>query len=284
MSSDDKNTPENKNGDNKDSDKKTADILHFPSLAERDKKRREQRELEQKKAAEEALWRKQYRAQGKSSYSYPPNNAQNVPFFNFGHIPPFTKYFTAAMIAIHLITTFLINDVVLHDLYMTFGFVPLHFTADWKWFAPITTLSYALLHSGWLHIGFNSVMMLALGKFYEREFGTRAMLTLFTLCAVGGAALHLAASPYSAQPVVGASGAISGLFAVMLVLFYRRGMMGPAGKYGMWPLLGIWVVLMLFMGLAGGPNTAWLVHMGGFFTGLFTLSYKLRRDFYFWKL
>lgn len=259
---------------------KDSDIIYFPSLAERDKRRHQEKERQKEKEEAEQQWRTEYR-QGSPS---PQSNPQNVPFFNLPAIPPFTRYFAFALIGIHVIMSFLVSDVLRHDLYQLFGFMPAAYTVDFGYNTILGPLTHALIHHGWLHIGFNMVMLLALGKFYESEFGTRQMIQMFFTCVFGGAVLHFALNPFSDIPVIGASGGISGLFAVMLMIFYKRGMVGALGKKGPWPLIGFWIGLMIFMGILSGPNTAWVAHLGGFLSGLLYLSYSLRGDLKFWQI
>ena len=78
--------------------------------------------------------------------------------------------------------------------------------------------------------------------------------------------------PFSAAPVVGASGAISGLFAPILIILQRAGAMGQ-GKYGLWPIIIMWCGVSFLFAWAGGAgigDIAWAAHLGGFL-GAFAL-------------
>lgn len=235
-------------------EKDKGDIIKFPTLAERDRQRRE-------KERQEKAWRKEYK-----------KNTQ-VPFFNTAKIPPATRIFFAVFILVHLLSLFFLDDPGRYDLHLKAGFVPGVFTGEspWSWSALLTPLSYIFIHSGWMHVGFNGVMLLALGVFFEREFGTRRMVFFFFSCGLLGALFYFVLNPFSIVPVIGASGSISGLFAVTLLIMHERGLMGPMGRRGPWPLIGIWLLLIVGMGVLGGGNVAWQAHLGGFLGGLLLL-------------
>lgn len=267
-----------------------GEIIHFPDIEARKKREADKKAAEKaRKKADEEKWRAEYHAQksGQSAAErarVAQGRGGHEPFFNFGGIPPFTKYFAGALIAIHIIMSFIVPApyAVLADLYL--GFVPAHFTTEFTPFALLSPLTHTLLHGSWMHLGFNCVMLLALGKFFETEFGTRRMINLFVLSALGGALLHFISDPFATMPVVGASGGISGLFGAMLMIFYQRGMIGAMGKKGPVGLIAFWLVLLIVMGLIGGPNTAWIAHIGGFLSGLIYLSWIQRRSLIFWRV
>lgn len=247
-----------------------SQIIYFPSLAERDKIRREQ-------------------AKAEEIANKPPSQ----PFLNIGNIPPFSGLVAVAFLLIHAGVFLLLDDGQILRLYYTLGFVPINYSGlgflheQWGIAYLLSPFTYGFLHGSWMHLGFNIVMWLALGTFVEKQFGTRRAIRFFFLCALGGAAVHFAISPFSGVAVIGASASISGAFAVTLVMFYKRGMMGPKGRYGILPLLGLWVALMVIMGLAGGgmgENVAWIAHLGGFFTGLLYVCRMMEGHFKFWKL
>jgi len=242
------------NGDNKEEDK----VIHFPTLAERDRIEREKREKEQQ-------WQAAYRAQQK---------AAAPSFFNRDRIPPATGFLALTIIALHILLTFFISAPLRFDLYTALGFIPGQFTGElpWRWWALITPLTHTLLHGGWMHIGFNAIMLLALGTAFEQRFGPRRFIAFYALCAIGGAALTLILNPFSMTPVIGASGAISGLFAATILMFYEQGMFGPLtgrlARFGPWPVIGLWILIFTFIGILSGGHIAWQAHLGGFLTGL----------------
>lgn len=251
-----KNTNGTGNGEDPNKDEK---VIRFPTLADRDRIAREQREAEKRRA-------KAKRA------------ANDVPFMNLSKITPFVRFLMLAMILVHIPVFLLLGYPARHDVFYIMGFVPADLTngfTNMPWFAPIGLISHVFIHGSWMHLVFNGVMAMAMGILFERNFGTRTTTIFFFACAIAGACLYLALNPYSTAPVVGASGGISGLFAAAIMLLNDRGQMGPIGRRGPWPVLGFWLLFMLVAGFLSGENTAWQAHMGGFIAGA-GLYYMLR--------
>jgi membrane associated rhomboid family serine protease len=142
---------------------------------------------------------------------------------------------------------------------------------------PWRALTAAFLHSPSmvLHIAFNMLVLWQIGPYLEVLLGRVRFLVLYLVCAVGGSAgfLLLAQAPpagmspsvaFDATPqwftgVVGASGAVFGLFAALLVLNRHLGR----------STAGIGVVLLINAAIGFiYPGIAWQAHLGGFLTGL----------------
>lgn len=246
------------NNNNEDNSEKSETVIKFPTLAERDRHMRKQREEEARAQKAKQRARAASRA------------ANDVPFLNLNRITPFVKYFTAAILLVHTVIFLFLSYPARHDVFIYAGFIPANFTntlGALPWYAPITFFSHVFIHGSWMHLIFNTVMLLAMGILFERSYGTRATAIFFFACALGGALLQLALTPYSTSPVIGASGGISGLFAAGMMILNDRGQMGKIGKYGAWPVLGFWLGFMLIAGFLSGENTAWQAHIGGFIAG-----------------
>jgi membrane associated rhomboid family serine protease len=84
--------------------------------------------------------------------------------------------------------------------------------------------------------------------------------------------------PDSLDPVIGASGAISGVFGAVLMLMRQVGSLSS-----LLPIAGIWIALNVFFGIfggtpgAGGEPVAWAAHIGGFVYGLAAIRLFLLR-------
>ena len=132
--------------------------------------------------------------------------------------------------------------------------------------APFT---YQFLHGGWLHLGINMLTLAAFGAPVERVLGARRFLAFYLSAGIVAGFVHVFFFPNSADPVVGASGAISGVFGGVLILMRYVGSM-PS----LLPIAGIWIALNVFFGIvggtpgAGGDPVAWTAHIGGFVYGL----------------
>ncbi|MBP3035688.1 rhomboid family intramembrane serine protease [Arthrobacter sp. zg-ZUI100] len=134
------------------------------------------------------------------------------------------------------------------------------------WYAPQLTgrepwrmLSAAFLHSpgGYLHIAFNLYALWFLGQGLEPQLGRLRFALLYLISALGGSVGVLLLSPLN-QAVVGASGAIFGLFGALLVVLLQR----RASVRSVLILLAANFALGLFV-----PSIAWQAHLGGLLTG-----------------
>jgi membrane associated rhomboid family serine protease len=154
--------------------------------------------------------------------------------------------------------------------------------AQGRWATLFTAL---FVHGGWAHALMNAAFALAFATPVARFFGERlgGVLTFFAfylacgaLSNLGYAALH----PGSAQPLVGASGALSGLMAGSARLIAGRGRLGPIISS---PVIGMgvaWVVVNVLIGAlgsgftpgAGGATVAWEAHLTGFLAGVLVIS------------
>lgn len=135
------------------------------------------------------------------------------------------------------------------------------------WYAPVYTgiepwrmLTSAFLHSpgGILHIAFNLYALWFLGQGLEPQLGRLRFALLYLISALGGSVGVLLLNPI-VQPVVGASGAIFGLFGALLVVLLQR----RASVRSVLILLAVNFALGFFV-----PNIAWQAHLGGLLTGV----------------
>jgi len=150
----------------------------------------------------------------------------------------------------------------------------------------LTPLSSALLHGGVLHIVFNVIVLLFIGRQLEAPLGSKAMAVLLLVGAYGGALAQFLADPQSAVPMIGASGAISALIAVYALIFSRSktSAIGPIPGHwvrALW-LAAAWIGLQLLIGFTGGGGfgaIAIWAHVGGFLAGLLLARPLLRWRF-----
>ena len=85
-----------------------------------------------------------------------------------------------------------------------------------NWLTPITSM---FLHGSWGHILGNALFFYVFGNNIEDSMGPGRFLVFYLLCGVVAAGVHIATSPTSPVPTVGASGAISGILGAYLVLY-----------------------------------------------------------------
>ena len=133
------------------------------------------------------------------------------------------------------------------------------------------------LHGGIAHLLGNMWFLWIFGDNVEDEIGRVKFAVFYLLCGVAGAAAHVAVNAQSSIPMVGASGAISGVLGAYLVLH-------PSARIKMFAgirfiQLPAWFYLLLWMGLQvvavsqaskiAGMGIAYWAHIGGFVAGMF---------------
>lgn len=150
------------------------------------------------------------------------------------------------------------------------------------WDRAVPFFSYMGLHGDWTHVGINCLWLLAFGPVVARRFGAGLFLLFFIVCGVAGGATYLAFDWGSQVPVIGASGAISGLMAAALRMMPGQAPWAAPGTAPLTPLWSrqmlvftvIWLVVNLLAGLTGlglvseGMAISWQAHLGGFVAGL----------------
>jgi membrane associated rhomboid family serine protease len=148
-------------------------------------------------------------------------------------------------------------------------------------YTPITSM---FLHGGWGHLLGNSLFLWVFGKSVEDSMGPIRFLTFYLVCGIAAAMTQLAIDPSSGIPMVGASGAISGVLGGYLLLYptIRVRILFILFIFIRIIALPAWMVLLWWIGwqiVAGLPQlttvrpevssgVAVWAHIGGFFTGL----------------
>jgi len=149
--------------------------------------------------------------------------------------------------------------------------------------APLFTIfSSMFLHAGFLHVGGNMLYLWIFGKNVEDTLGHTRFTLFYLLSGVAAALTQVLASPASGVPMIGASGAVSGVLGAYLILFPQSRVLTLVIFGFFWRLvsipavvvLGFWIVLQVLNGLGsfGDAGTvAWFAHIGGFFAGMLLL-------------
>lgn len=153
--------------------------------------------------------------------------------------------------------------------------------------ATATLVTSMFLHGGWLHLVGNLVYLWIFGNNIEDRLGHLGFLVFYLGCGVAAAAAQIAPDPGSTIPMVGASGAISGVLGAYLVLYPRSrvvvfipiSFMLLHEVRAFW-LLVIWFAVQLVSAVAApaGAGVAWWAHIGGFVAGaVVALTFVRRR-------
>jgi membrane associated rhomboid family serine protease len=145
------------------------------------------------------------------------------------------------------------------------------------WYTPISSM---FLHGGWLHLIGNMWFLWLFGNNVEDSMGHGRYLVFYLLSGLAAAAAQTLVNPSSAIPMVGASGAISGVMGAYIVLYPRvrvhmlifLGFFITRAVVPAYVMLGYWFLLQILGGLPslGGEDTGGVAvwaHAGGFVAG-----------------
>jgi membrane associated rhomboid family serine protease len=186
------------------------------------------------------------------------------------------------------------------DFILEFGLVPCRLTGDCApgpWLLPpaLTVLTSMFLHGGLLHVGGNMLYLWIFGDNVEDTLGHGRFAVFYLASGAVAGAAQTWLSAASSVPVIGASGAVSGVLGAYLLLFPRANVL-TAIVFGFFVrlvrvpaviMLGLWFLVQFLGGLvawggaasrgeAAGAETAWFAHLGGFLGGM-ALVVALRR-------
>ncbi len=171
-----------------------------------------------------------------------------------------TPFVTIFLIAINILLFFLFkND--LNEIIYLYGFVP----GEFNLFHILTAM---FLHVSVWHLLINMWFLWVFGDNVESKVGHIKFLFFYILCGIFSTLIYFLAGENLNVPLVGASGAVSGILGAYIVLF-------PKNKLKVFPdftLSSFWYILfwfliqVIFMNLGGG-DVAYLGHIGGFISG-----------------
>lgn len=212
------------------------------------------------------------------------------PIFN---VPRIVLVFVALCVGIHLVRAYLLTEAQDFELIVAAAFIPARYSGQyllevWAFTSPLT---YSLLHGGIAHLGVNMVWLAAFGSPLANRIGAVRFALFWAATAIAAALMHYILHMDSHIPLVGASGAISGMMGAAARFGFRIDrragypvFAGPAlpvaetlRMRGVLAFLAVWMVVNLAMGLAGGvPGVdgaiAWEAHVGGFLAGFFGIG------------
>jgi membrane associated rhomboid family serine protease len=166
------------------------------------------------------------------------------------------------------------NPVMGENAIAQYAVVPADITAGRHLGTLITSM---FLHANLLHVGGNMLFLWIFGNNVEDKLGELKFLVVYFASGIGGSLLQIFITPDSTIPMLGASGAISGLLAAYVLYFPRARILTFVVPFFIFTLpayvfIGYWIALQalnafLNIGAIGG-GVAFFAHVGGFGTGL----------------
>ena len=161
-------------------------------------------------------------------------------------------------------------------IFETYGLIPAQLIETPVRMYP-TIYSSMFLHSGIAHLMGNMLYLWIFGNNIEDVLGKFRFIIFYLVCGTLASMGHIVTDLQSDVPMVGASGAISGILGAYLVLFpFARvktlvflGFLITIVRVPAIILLVIWMLIQVFSGVvAGDGGVAWFAHIGGFIAGM----------------
>ncbi len=166
-----------------------------------------------------------------------------------------------------------------------------------------TLLTSIFIHGGILHLLGNMLYLWIFGDNIESLLGHMRFLIFYLFCGLAAAFVQIITGPNSLIPMVGASGAISGVLGayllrfprakvhVLIFFFFFIRIIRVSALF----VLGFWFVIQLISGLGAlelgeTGGVAWFAHVGGFIAGMILVfpfekkgSYKMNKKIFWWN-
>jgi membrane associated rhomboid family serine protease len=153
--------------------------------------------------------------------------------------------------------------------------------------APLTLITSMFLHGGLLHVGGNMLYLWIFGDNIEDRLGRVPFVAFYLLCGVAAGLAQSVPDLGSEVPMIGASGAVSGVLGAYLLLYPHARVLVVIPLFILFYtfelpaviVLGIWFVGQLVSSLAQGAGeagVAFSAHVGGFVAGIVLLQVFIR--------
>ena len=155
----------------------------------------------------------------------------------------------------------------------------------------LTLFSSMFIHGGILHLLGNMLYLWIFGDNVEDVMGHTRFFFFFLCCGLAATFSHVIMAPDSRVPIVGASGAISGILGayliwfprakvhILIIFFFLIRIIRVSALF----VLGIWFIIQVFSGLGSlgfedSVGVAWFAHIGGFIVGMILIFFFKRKD------
>ncbi len=199
-------------------------------------------------------------------------------------------FVTIALIVINTLVLFMqiTSPLGAQRIALSYGAIPyllLTFKASQPIHPLLTVITSMFMHGGFIHLGSNMLFLWIFGNNIEDRLGHIRFILFYLLCGLIAVYSHALADPSSRMPMIGASGAVSGILGAYLLLFPHAkvhtlvffGFFVDVIKLPAKFVIGFWIVIqfingMVSKGLTGNGGVAWFAHIGGFLAGLLLIK------------
>ena len=217
--------------------------------------------------------------------------------------PTETKpYITCILISLNILIFFYqmgLEENARVSLIFNYGFKSSHFFSynnqlNFEVSPLLTIFTSMFLHGGILHLLGNMLFLWIYGNNIEDSMGHAKFFIFYVLCGLAASLLQAIISYGSSTPMIGASGAVSGVLSAYFLLFPKARVLTlivlfifitfiriPAGI-----LIGFWFFSQIINAYFNDPNSpgvAWYAHIGGFLMGLFLIPFFKKKKFKFFS-
>lgn len=197
------------------------------------------------------------------------------------------SFVTIALICINIAV--FIGELSDPGMIKRWGLIPTRLSME-----PQNTITSMFLHGGFLHIAGNMLYLWIFGNNIEDAFGHFKFILFYLFCGIVAALFHAVPNLSSSTPMVGASGAISGILGAYLVLYPWARVKALVFFFWLVRIVAVPAYFFIFfwflwqiLGLGmGGSGVAYLAHIGGFLAGFIIariykkkIETKLRRRY-----
>lgn len=157
----------------------------------------------------------------------------------------------------------------------------------------LTLITSLFFHAGFAHLIGNMLYLWVFGNNIEDRLGHTRFIFFYLFCGIVATFGQILADLNSELPLLGASGAISGILGAYLVLYPRAKILVLVPLFYLWRIikvpamlfLGFWIIFQFFYGATSFAlmnqshqgGIAWFAHIAGFFAGILFLSLLLKR-------
>lgn len=219
------------------------------------------------------------------------NTSGREPVFN---IPGIILAIMGLCALVYIAEAYVLDEQQADSLLLNFAFIPARFSQYGGFYFPsawLTMVTYSFMHGSFAHIALNMIWLAAFGSPLAARIGPLRTTLFWIATAVAAVLTNFAVYPDSMTPLVGASGAVSGMMGAAARFGFRRSDSRNSAAFvgDILPIsvalrmrsvivfLGVWFVTnivtgLLSVGVDNSATIAWEAHIGGFVVGFFGIS------------